>query len=84
LLAPPQKIQNRANRAGLVVPHYSLQPDSDRFNVTSMAVFCKDWNSPPSLDLSRIVPPIAQPKRLTHRHIARFIYLEADKPRTDY
>ena len=70
LLTPLQKTQNRANRAGLVVPHEPLQSVSERFDVATMTVFYNHLNSPPSLDLSRLVPLTVQPTRQTRKHTA--------------
>jgi hypothetical protein len=84
LLAPLQKIQNRANRAGCASTQELLQPLNERFDVASMAVFYKYMNSPPSDELSRIVPPFVQPTRQTRRHTARSNYLKEDTPKTEY
>jgi hypothetical protein len=84
VLAPLQKIQDRANRASCASAHDSLKPLKERLDVVSMPVFYKYMNSPPSNELSRFVPPFIQPKRQTQRHTARSNYLKKDTPRTEY
>ena len=79
-------IQKRANGTFSLAPRGFLQSFSEKFDVASMALFCKCKNSPPSLELSRVVPLnlIVDPTRQTRKHIAQPHYLKLGGPRTEY